>query len=172
MVHRAIQLAAALLPCVVAAAPAPQKAVVIGGGWAGFGAAWGLAQRGVDVPFAYNRKEKKDHGEGGLLVGAPVKGKRVLIVDDVITAGTAIRQAMKILTEAGATAAGVVIALDRAEIVNEESTMSAIQSVEAEFSIPVVSIVGLDQLISYVGEEMPDKVAAVKEYRQKYGVHA
>ena len=96
----------------------------------------------------------------------------MLIVDDVITAGTAIRQAMKILTEAGATAAGVVIALDRAEIVNEESTMSAIQSVEAEFSIPVVSIVGLDQLISYVGEEMPDKVAAVKEYRQKYGVSA
>ena len=122
------------------------------------------------MPFAYNRKEKKDHGEGGLLVGASVKGKRVLIVDDVITAGTAIRQAMQILTEAGATAAGVLIALDRAEIVNEGSAMSAIQSVEAEFSIPVVCIVGLDQLISFVGEEMPEKVAAVTAYREKYGV--
>lgn len=129
-----------------------------------------LAQRGHDVPFAYNRKEKKDHGEGGLLVGAPVKGKRVLIVDDVITAGTAIRQAMGILSNAGATAAGVVIALDRAEVVNESSSLSAIQSVEAEFGIPVVSIVGLDQLISYVGEEMPEKVESIRDYRKRYGV--
>ena len=131
-----------------------------------------LANRGIDMPFAYNRKEKKDHGEGGLLVGAPVKGKRVLIVDDVITAGTAIREAMAILKAAGAEAAGVVIALDRAEVVSEGNPMSAIQSVQAEFGIPVVNIVGLGHLLGFVREEvgMESTLASIEAYRSKYGV--
>ncbi|KAG5182825.1 orotidine-5'-phosphate decarboxylase [Tribonema minus] len=127
---------------------------------------------GSDVEYTYNRKEKKDHGEGGLLVGADVKGKRVLIVDDVITAGTAIREAMDMLTAAGAVPAGVVIALDRMEK-GGGSELSAVQQVEKEFGIPVVSVVCLTHIASYLtaGQD-PALLQAITEYRDKYGVQA
>tara|TARA_B100000780_G_C20790416_1_gene313910 strand:- start:32 stop:445 length:414 start_codon:yes stop_codon:yes gene_type:complete len=117
-------------------------------------------------------QEAKDHGEGGVLVGAPVAGKRVLIVDDVITAGTAIREAIRIIESAGGIVAGVLIALDRAEIVSEEVRKSAIQSVKEEFQKPVVNIIALKHLLSYVGasKELQEHVAAVETYRATYGV--
>jgi orotate phosphoribosyltransferase len=119
-------------------------------------------------------QEAKDHGEGGVLVGAPVAGKRVLIVDDVITAGTAIREAIRIIESAGGIVAGVLIALDRAEIVSEEVRKSAIQSVKEEFQKPVVNIIALKHLLSYVGasKELQEHVAAVETYRATYGVTA
>lgn len=131
-----------------------------------------LSRRGRSVPFAYNRKEKKDHGEGGLLVGAPVQGKRVLIVDDVITAGTAIREAIGILRQAGAQIAGVVIALDRAEKVRDDSSMSAIQSVQQEFGVPVVNIIALRELLGFVqGQaQMASTLERIIAYRDTYGV--
>lgn len=121
--------------------------------------------------FSICPQEKKDHGEGGVLVGADVKGKRVLIVDDVITAGTAIREAVKLLEAAGAIIAGVVIALDRAEIVSEEYKKSAIQSVQEEYSIPVVNIIALKHLLTYVGtdESLAEHVTSVEAYRNQYG---
>lgn len=121
--------------------------------------------------FSICPQEKKDHGEGGVLVGADVKGKRVLIVDDVITAGTAIREAVKLLEAAGAIIAGVVIALDRAEIVSEEYKKSAIQSVQEEYSIPVVNIIALNHLLTYVGtdESLAEHVTSVEAYRNQYG---
>ena len=108
-----------------------------------------LCDYGMDIPYAYNRKEKKDHGEGGKLVGAPIKGKKVLIIDDVITAGTAIREAMTMLNAGGGTASGVIIALDRQEKVNDTSTQSAIQTVQEQYDIPVLNVVRLDDLLSY-----------------------
>jgi len=127
-----------------------------------------------DVPYTYNRKEAKDHGEGGSLVGAQLKGKRVLILDDVITAGTAIREAMEIMKTAEATVVGVVVALDRQEVGGGQTdqTCSAIQSVEKEFGIPVVSIVRLKHIISFLKlqkgkEEMLEKMRA---YRDNFGV--
>ncbi|CAM9223990.1 unnamed protein product, partial [Ectocarpus sp. 13 AM-2016] len=109
-----------------------------------------------DVGFSYNRKEAKDHGEGGLLVGEDLKGKRVLVVDDVITAGTAIREAFGILRKEGATPAGVVIALDRQEKTGAESvigTTSAVQQVEEECGVPVVSVVGMSHLTEYMASK-------------------
>lgn len=132
-----------------------------------------LAQKGVDKPFCYNRKEAKDHGEGGTLVGAPLEGK-VLIIDDVITAGTAVREVMEIIRAQGAEPAGVVIGLNRQERANEETELSAIQQVESEFKVPVISIVELDDIISYL-EEAPregDTLQRIVEYRQRYGVAA
>ncbi|GAA5525894.1 orotate phosphoribosyltransferase [Microbulbifer aestuariivivens] len=132
-----------------------------------------LAQKGVDKPFCYNRKEAKGHGEGGTLVGAPLEGK-VLIIDDVITAGTAVREVMEIIRAEGAEAAGVVIGLNRQERATEETRLSAIQQVESEYGVPVVSIVQLDDIISYL-EEAPQEretLAKIVEYRQRYGVEA
>ncbi|AOS96283.1 Orotate phosphoribosyltransferase [Microbulbifer aggregans] len=132
-----------------------------------------LAQKGVDKPFCYNRKEAKDHGEGGTLVGAPLEGK-ILIIDDVITAGTAVREVMDIIRVQGAEPAGVVIGLNRQERAGEETELSAIQQVESEYSVPVVSIVELDDIISYL-EEAPqegDTLKKIVEYRQRYGVSA
>lgn len=128
-----------------------------------------LAQRGNNKPFAFNRKEKKDHGEGGSIVGAPLTG-RVLIIDDVITAGTAIREAIDIIHQAGAKPAGVLIALDRQEKGNGE--LSAIQEVEQQFSIPVVSIIDLDQVLSYISNRPGFSAHAetVARYREDYGV--
>lgn len=131
--------------------------------------AMALAESGNNKPFAFNRKEKKDHGEGGNIVGAPLQGK-VLIVDDVITAGTAIRESIDLIREAGAEPAGVLIALDRQERGNGE--LSAIQEVEQEFGIPVVSIIRLQQVLDYLKSHPEfsghaDKVAA---YRDRYGV--
>lgn len=122
-----------------------------------------------DVPYLFNRKEAKAHGEGGQLVGAPMKG-RVLIVDDVITAGTAIREVMALIKQNNASAAGVVIALNRQE--KGESRLSAIQEVERDFSIPVISIITLDDLIAYL-QQRADKTAVldeVRRYRDRYGV--
>lgn len=124
---------------------------------------------GTDVPYCFNRKESKDHGEGGNLVGAPLQG-RVLVVDDVITAGTAIRESMAIIEAAGARAAGVVVALDRQE--RGTSHLSAIQEVEQRHGIPVVSIVRLEHLIAYLGQR-PDRINelnAMRAYRSRYGV--
>lgn len=122
-----------------------------------------------DTPYCFNRKEAKDHGEGGNLVGAPLSG-RVLIIDDVITAGTAIRESLDIINAAGATAAGVVIALNRQE--RGKGERSAIQEVEQDLGIPVVSIAALDQLIEYIESrpEYADQVAAIRSYRVQYGV--
>lgn len=131
--------------------------------------AMALAEAGDNKPFAFNRKEKKDHGEGGSIVGAPLNG-RVLIIDDVITAGTAIREAIEIIHQAGAEPAGVLIALDRQEKGTGE--LSAIQEVEQQFSIPVVSIIGLDQVLDYISGNptFGQHADAVARYRKSYGV--
>jgi len=124
----------------------------------------------IDAPFAYNRKEKKDHGEGGLTVGAALKGK-VLIVDDVITAGTAIRESIQLIEAHGAEPAGVIVALDRME--KGQGELSAIQEVEAEFGIPVISIITLNDIIDYLAErehEYAEILNAMRQYRTQYGV--
>ncbi|WP_250461701.1 orotate phosphoribosyltransferase [Microbulbifer litoralis] len=130
-----------------------------------------LAQKGVDKPFCYNRKEAKDHGEGGTLVGASLKGK-VLIIDDVITAGTAVREVMEIIGRNGAEAAGVVIGLNRQEKAGEDCELSAIQQVEQQYNIPVFGIVQLDDIVSFLQEESQDSETLQKivDYRQRYGV--
>jgi orotate phosphoribosyltransferase len=122
-----------------------------------------------DVPYCFNRKEAKNHGEGGSMVGAPLEG-RVLIIVDVITAGTAIREVMQIVDSAGATAAGVVIGLDRKE--KGKSELSAIQEVERDFSIPVVGIVDIGDITDYLKAkpENDDLIAAIEGYREQYGV--
>ncbi|MEE8059229.1 MAG: orotate phosphoribosyltransferase [Pseudomonadales bacterium] len=126
-------------------------------------------QFGRDVPYTYNRKEAKDHGEGGLMVGAPLQG-RVLIIDDVITAGTAVREVMTIIESHGAQAAGVVIGLNRQE--RGKGELSAIQEVEKEYTIPVISIVDLQQIITYLqGQEgQTEQVVKIEAYRQEFGV--
>ena len=129
-----------------------------------------LADRhGQDRPFAFNRKEAKDHGEGGQIVGAPLAG-RVMVVDDVITAGTAIRESREIIAAAGAVPAGVLIALDRQE--RGQGERSAVQEVQTSLGVPVVSIIGLAELISHL-ESSPEHAAqleAVRAYRDRYGV--
>ena len=124
---------------------------------------------GINVPYCFNRKEAKAHGEGGTLVGAPLEGK-VLIIDDVITAGTAIREVMSIVEQVGAQAAGVVIGLDRKE--RGKTDKSAIQEVEQEFKIPVASIIDIDDILQYLKAkpEHNDLVAQIDSYRQQYGV--
>jgi len=128
-----------------------------------------LAARGRDVPVAFNRKEAKSHGEGGVLIGAPLAG-RVLIVDDVITAGTAIRESLEIIRGAGATPCAVVIALDRQER-GQVGERSAAQEVAAEFGLPVIAVAGLEQLLQLAGEN--PGLAAYKDallaYRARYG---
>jgi orotate phosphoribosyltransferase len=123
----------------------------------------------IDRPLAFNRKEAKDHGEGGSIVGAPLRG-RVLIVDDVITAGTAIRESEALIGAAGAEPAGVLIALDRQE--RGRGERSAVQEVEESMGVPVVSIIGLDDLIEHLGSEsgFGSQLAAVAAYRDAYGV--
>lgn len=123
---------------------------------------------GKDVPYAFNRKEAKDHGEGGLIVGAPLKG-RVLIIDDVISAGTSVRESVQIITANNATLAGVAIALDRQE--RGSGNQSAIQEVQASLHVPVVNIVDLDALIEYLLEQpaLAANVTAIKAYRAQYG---
>lgn len=133
-------------------------------------AAAALAEHyGVDVPFCFNRKEIKDHGEGGAIVGAPVQG-RVLILDDVITAGTAIRETITLLQQAGGTPAGVVLALDRQERGTGE--LSATQEVEQNYGIPVTSIIRLDDLVEHLesSSEHSQFLPLIQDYRQRYGV--
>ncbi len=126
-------------------------------------------QHDEDVPYAFNRKEAKTHGEGGVIIGAPLEG-RVLIVDDVITAGTAIGEAVELIREHGAEPAGVVISLDRQEI--GKGTRSAVQDVERTLGVPVCSIVRLEDLIEHLeeSEEYGAHLAAVQGYRNRYGV--
>jgi len=129
------------------------------------------ARRGRDLPLAFNRKEAKTHGEGGSLIGAPLAGRRVLVVDDVITAGTAIREALEIIRQGGGTPAGIVIALDRQERVSETDPRSAAQAVAQDQNIPVIAVAGLDDLLAFVGET--DTLAAERDrlqaYRVRYG---
>jgi orotate phosphoribosyltransferase len=122
-----------------------------------------------DVPFAYNRKEKKDHGEGGSLVGAALSGK-ILIIDDVITAGTAIREAIAMIEHAGAEVAGVAIGLDRQE--RGQGQRSAIQELEQDASLTLISIVGLNDIVDYLSTAKTDDalVARINAYRDRYGV--
>ncbi len=128
-------------------------------------------QVGRDVPWCFNRKEPKDHGEGGLIVGSPLEG-RVLIVDDVITAGTAIREVMDIVNGAGAEAAGVMVAVDRQERGTGE--LSAIQEVERDFGVPVVSIIDFSQIVQYVEESgrHAEHLDAIRAYRDEFGIVA
>ncbi|NHB87633.1 orotate phosphoribosyltransferase [Photorhabdus tasmaniensis] len=123
----------------------------------------------IDMPYCFNRKEAKDHGEGGSLVGSPLKGN-VVLVDDVITAGTAIRESMEIIKQHNATLAGVMICLDRQE--RGKGEISAIQEVERDYDCNVFSIITLNDLISYLDSqpEMKDHLDAVKAYREQYGI--
>ena len=121
-----------------------------------------------DVAYTYNRKEAKDHGEGGSMVGAPLSG-RVLIIDDVITAGTAVREAMSIIEQQGAQTAGLVIGLNRQERGNGE--LSAIQEVERDYNTKVISIIDVDQVVSYLkSSNQLDYVSKIEAYRSSYGV--
>lgn len=131
--------------------------------------AMALAQQGRNLPYAYNRKEAKDHGEGGTLVGAPLHG-RVLIVDDVISAGTSVRESVEMIRSAGATPCGVVIALDRMERGSGE--LSAVQEVERDYGIPVIAVATLDDLLAFLAgrAELGTNAAAVTAYRKEYGV--
>jgi orotate phosphoribosyltransferase len=121
-----------------------------------------------NVPYAFNRKEAKDHGEGGTIVGAPLCGK-VLVIDDVISAGTSVRESISIIRSAGAETAGVVIALDRQERGSGE--LSAVQQVESEYGIPCTSIAGLDDLIRYLESKPIENMdlKAIQQYRERYG---
>jgi orotate phosphoribosyltransferase len=123
----------------------------------------------TDKPFAFNRKEAKTHGEGGTIVGATLTGK-ILIIDDVITAGTAVREVMDIIKSAGAKAGAVVIGLNRLE--RGTGNESAIQQVERDYGIPVVSIVDLNDIISFIAdrEDLQQHLPAIKAYREAYGV--
>lgn len=135
-----------------------------------------LAEDGLDIPFAFNRKEAKDHGEGGTLVGAPVKG-RVLIIDDVISAGTSVRESIAMIRAAGATPCGVTIALDRQEKASEngvDAEHSAVQFVERDLGLSVVAIATLADLLAYLRAQQDARLAgnlpAVQAYRDRYGV--
>jgi orotate phosphoribosyltransferase len=121
------------------------------------------------VPFAYNRKEAKDHGEGGVIVGSPLQG-RVLIIDDVITAGTAIRESVEIIRAAGATPAGVLLALDRQERA-AGSDFSAVQEVRSQYQIPVVSVISLSDLMQHVSHTgRAGELSSMRLYRERYGL--
>ena len=126
-------------------------------------------QHKIDIPWCFNRKEVKDHGEGGSIVGAPLSGK-ILIIDDVITAGTAIRESMDLIAQADAQAAGVVIALDRQE--KGKGERSAIQEVEQDYGIPVKAIIQLENITEYLVKQGQDveTVTKIDAYRAKYGI--
>jgi orotate phosphoribosyltransferase len=130
-----------------------------------------LADSGHNVNYSFNRKEEKDHGEGGSVIGARLAG-RVLIVDDVISAGTSVRESVNIIRAAGATPCGVAIALDRMERGSGE--LSAVQEVGRDYNMPVVSIANLDDLVDFLRTDpaLSDHVGPVNQYREKYGVAA
>ncbi len=120
----------------------------------------------IHVPYCFNRKEVKDHGEGGMVVGSPLNGK-VLLIDDVISAGTAIREAVQIIQENGAELVGIVVALNRQE--RGKTEVSAIKEIEQNFGIKVISIVDLDDLMTFLDQYDPEILEKVKEYRLQYG---
>ncbi|MFC4159868.1 orotate phosphoribosyltransferase [Chitinimonas lacunae] len=128
-----------------------------------------LAEKGHNVPFCFNRKEAKDHGEGGNLVGAPLRG-RVLIIDDVISAGTSVRESVELIRAQGAMPAGVLIALDRQE--RGKGERSAVQEVESDYGIPVIAIAKLIDLIDFLRgrPELEQNLQLVEAYRSRYGV--
>ncbi|HVC01410.1 MAG TPA: orotate phosphoribosyltransferase [Steroidobacteraceae bacterium] len=128
------------------------------------------SEHGLNPPFAFNRKEIKDHGEGGGIVGGPLRG-RVLIVDDVITAGTAVRESIGLIRDAGAHPAGVVLALDRQER-GAESRLSAVQEIGEQFAIPVIPILTLADLLAHVAARGGGEYAALLAYRERYGSRA
>lgn len=134
------------------------------------------ARRGRDLPIAFNRKEAKTHGEGGSLIGAPMAGRRVLIVDDVITAGTAIRQALTLIRDAGGTPAAIAVALDREEVVDPDAPIrrSATQVLAAEEGIPVIAVATLSDLLAFAGEntELVAQHEHLRTYRASYGCPA
>ena len=156
-------IVAAGVPCDMLFGPAYKGIPLVAG------VAIRLAEQGVNLPFAFNRKEAKDHGEGGTLVGAPLKG-RVLILDDVISAGTSVRESVDIIRGAGAEPAGVVIALDRME--RGKGEKSAVQEVRESFGIPVVAVATLEDLIGFLGDspELAANLEAVQAYRNTYGI--
>lgn len=129
-----------------------------------------IEQHGRDVGYAFNRKEIKDHGEGGSIVGTPLNGNRVLIIDDVISAGTSVQESLTIIHATGATPAGVVISLDRQE--RGQGSQSAVQEITAQHGIPVTSIARLDHLIRYLEREptMERQLNQMRAYREQYGV--
>ncbi len=131
----------------------------------------GVATTARNVPFSYNRKEAKDHGEGGSIVGAPLAG-RVLIVDDVISAGTSVRESVELIRAAGATPCGVAIALDRME--RGLGELSAVQEVSRDYAIPVIGIVNLDDLAQHLNGKPAwrDTLTAIQAYREQYGIPA
>jgi orotate phosphoribosyltransferase len=131
--------------------------------------AMALAQKGHNLPFCFNRKEAKDHGEGGSLIGAPLRG-RVLILDDVISAGTSVRESVELIRAAGAIPVGVVIALDRQE--RGQGVLSAVQEVETGYGIPVVAVATLTDLIDYLRghAELERNLQQVTRYREQYGI--
>jgi len=133
--------------------------------------AMALAQLGRNVPFSFNRKETKDHGEGGSVIGAPLAG-RVLIIDDVISAGTSVRESVNLIRASNAIPCGVVISLDRME--RGQSERSAVQEVEQTYAIPVIAIATLDDLVDYLRErnDRARDLEAVGKYREQYGVNA
>ncbi len=135
-----------------------------------------MAELGRDIPFAFNRKEAKDHGEGGTIVGAPLEGN-VIIIDDVISAGTSVRESVNLIQANNATPSGVLIALDRMECAGnaeEVKPMSAVQEVEKEYDMPVVSIANLKDLMLYLKSldtpEMKQYGKAIEKYKEKYGL--
>jgi len=131
-----------------------------------------FARRGRDVPLAFNRKETKAHGEGGVLLGADLAGRRVVVVDDVITAGTAVHEALKLIADAGGRTVGVVIALDRQERVQEGDVRSAVQAVREEYGIAVVAVATLADLLALANDspELREHSARLAAYRARYGV--
>ncbi len=152
---------------------APQFDMLFGPAYKGIvlaaGTAMQIAQRGRDLPFAFNRKEAKDHGEGGTLIGAPLRG-RVLIIDDVISAGTSVRESVELIRAAGAEPAGVAIALDRME--RGTGQLSAVQEVERSYGMPVVACATLEDLLGYLQDSpsLQANLDAVRAYRAQYGV--
>ena len=167
------QLAQFYAKAILAAAPAFD--ILFGPAYKGIplvaATAVALAEFGRNLPFCFNRKEAKDHGEGGMTVGAPLRG-RVLIVDDVISAGTSVRESVEIIQAAGAQPAGVLIALDRME--RGTGALSAIQEVRDRFGIPVISIASLDDLVTFLRARgnMAQQLRLVERYRKEYGVNA
>lgn len=136
-----------------------------------------LAEMGCDIPYAFNRKEAKDHGEGGMIIGAPLQGK-VIVIDDVISAGTSVRESVKLIQAAEAQASGVLIALDRMEKggnAEQMTEVSAVQDVINTFHMPVISIINLKDLLAFMDEDTPmaqqarNYKQAVQAYRDRYG---